>query len=125
MTIIIEIYLKTKIYSKSRGRHMQKLEQKEVILNSYPEHLRIVKKTSDEKIHMMIDSVEAEKVIDDLPLSLPIKWDDPFWVILMGIEHERIHLETSSVLIRQLPLDLVTPGDAWPLCPDSDPSGCF
>ena len=63
-----------------------------------------------------------EKVIDDLPLSLPIKWDDPFWVILMGIEHERIHLETSSVLIRQLPLDLVTPGDAWPLCPDSGPA---
>ena len=29
--------------------------------------------------------------------------------ILMGIEHERIHLETSSVLIRQLPLELVRP----------------
>ena len=25
----------------------------------------------------------------------------------MGIEHERIHLETSSVLIRQLPLDVL------------------
>ena len=25
----------------------------------------------------------------------------------MGIEHQRIHLETSSVLIRQLPLDQV------------------
>jgi hypothetical protein len=25
----------------------------------------------------------------------------------MGIEHERIHLETSSVLIRQLPIEMV------------------
>ena len=24
------------------------------------------------------------------------------WIILMGIEHENIHIETSSVLLRQL-----------------------
>ena len=43
------------------------------------------------------DQVRAviEKAIDDLPLNMPVTWDDPFWVILMGIEHERIHLETS------------------------------
>lgn len=46
-------------------------------------------------------------VIQNSPLNLPIKWEDPFWIILMGIEHERIHLETSSVLIRQLPLNEV------------------
>ena len=46
-------------------------------------------------------------LITSLPLTLPIGWDSPFWIILMGIEHERIHLETSSVLIRQLPLDMV------------------
>jgi 5-histidylcysteine sulfoxide synthase/putative 4-mercaptohistidine N1-methyltranferase len=67
------------------------------------------------------DQVRAviEKVIDDLPLTLPVTWDDPFWVILMGTEHERIHLETSSVLMRQLPLDLVKPHPDWPLCPES------
>ena len=43
-------------------------------------------------------------LIDTLPLSLPISWESPFWAIMMCIEHERIHLETSSVLIRQLPL---------------------
>ncbi|MEN8006843.1 MAG: 5-histidylcysteine sulfoxide synthase [Candidatus Krumholzibacteriota bacterium] len=64
----------------------------------------------------------VEKVIDDLPLTLPVTWDDPFWVILMGVEHERIHLETSSVLIRQLPLDLVTPRDAWPVCDTAGPA---
>ena len=48
-------------------------------------------------------------IIDTAPLSLPIDWNSPFWIIMMGIEHERIHLETSSVLIRQLPLDKVSP----------------
>ena len=51
--------------------------------------------------------------IERMPIELPIHWQSPAWVILMGIEHERIHLETSSVLIRQLP---------WPGCAAS-PSG--
>ncbi len=55
-------------------------------------------------------------VIQTLPLTLPITWDDPFWIILMGIEHERIHLETSSVLIRQLPLDEVVSGLFGDIC---------
>eukprot|EP01084_Bolivina_argentea_P045023 82869_1 len=38
-------------------------------------------------------------------ISLPItKQSTIWWTILMGIEHERIHLETSAMLIRQLPL---------------------
>ncbi|RYZ88715.1 MAG: SAM-dependent methyltransferase, partial [Moraxellaceae bacterium] len=40
-------------------------------------------------------------LIDSLPLTAPINWQSPWWAIIMGIEHERIHLETSSVLIRQ------------------------
>jgi 5-histidylcysteine sulfoxide synthase/putative 4-mercaptohistidine N1-methyltranferase len=47
------------------------------------------------------------EVIDRQALTLPILWESPFWAILMGIEHERIHLETSAVLIRQLPLKFV------------------
>lgn len=46
-----------------------------------------------------------DQLISTAPISLPITWESPFWTILMGIEHERIHLETSSVLIRQLPTD--------------------
>lgn len=49
----------------------------------------------------------VDGVIDRLPLSLPITWDSPWWAVLMGIEHEHIHLETSSVLMRQLPLERV------------------
>ncbi len=58
----------------------------------------------------------VQKVIDELPLNMPITWEDPFWVVLMGIEHERIHLETSSVLMRQLPLAMVKPHKIWPVC---------
>lgn len=53
------------------------------------------------------------KVIQKAPLKLPIDWNNPWWAILMGIEHEQIHLETSSVLIRQQQLDLVKPHRDW------------
>ncbi len=64
----------------------------------------------------------VEAVIATTPLTMPITWDDPFWTVLMGIEHERIHLETSSVLIRQLPLELVRQRPDWPVCPDRGPA---
>jgi len=57
------------------------------------------------------------KIIRELPLSLPVTWDNPFWVIMMGIEHQRIHLETSSVIIRRLPIDEVRPLAGWNDCP--------
>jgi 5-histidylcysteine sulfoxide synthase/putative 4-mercaptohistidine N1-methyltranferase len=56
------------------------------------------------------------KLIDNRPLVLPIGWNNPFWIIMMGIEHERIHLETSSVLIRQLPLEKVVSGKFGKIC---------
>ncbi|MFP5382713.1 MAG: 5-histidylcysteine sulfoxide synthase [Gammaproteobacteria bacterium] len=64
------------------------------------------------------DQVRAAvlQLIDTLPLTLPIGWDSPWWPILMGIEHERIHLETSSVLIRQHRLEYVRAHPAWQPC---------
>ena len=61
----------------------------------------------------------VDAVIANAPLSLPVSWTDPFWVVVMGIEHERIHLETSSVLIRQHALEYVKPHPAWPPCRSS------
>ena len=52
-------------------------------------------------------------IIDRSELTLPIKWESPFWVLLMGIEHERIHLETSSVIIRQFPVHMLKPTGIW------------
>ena len=58
-------------------------------------------------------------LIETLPLSLPIQNDSPMWVILMGIEHERIHIETSLVLHRQMPLKYVKDSSYFPPCPRS------
>lgn len=61
------------------------------------------------------DQVRALVVdlIDNAPLQLPVDWNNPWWAIIMGIEHERIHLETSSVLIRQHKLEFVKKSPAW------------
>ncbi len=61
----------------------------------------------------------VDTVISTLPLELPVDWDNPFWAIMMGIEHQRIHLETSSVIIRRLPLDQVRALPEWEICKES------
>lgn len=55
----------------------------------------------------------VNKVICEAPWCGPMGWDNPWWAILMGIEHELIHLETSSVLIRQHQLKHVQPQTDW------------
>ena len=61
----------------------------------------------------------VDRVIREAPLDTPIGWNNPWWVVIMGIEHERIHLETSSVLIRQSRLDFVRTHAAWAPCRDA------
>jgi len=39
--------------------------------------------------------------------SSEINYAHPFWIIIMGIEHEKIHLETTTCLMRQLPLRVI------------------
>ena len=55
----------------------------------------------------------VDNLITSTQLLLPIDWNSSWWIILMGIEHERIHLETSSVLIRQHKLNYVKKHPAW------------
>ncbi len=59
---------------------------------------------------------QVDHLIKTIPLEMPINWDHPWWVIMMCIEHERIHLETSSVLIRQLPIEQVIQHPFWKIC---------
>lgn len=43
------------------------------------------------------------KVLEEHPcVDSPANWDNAAWAVYMGFEHERIHLETSSVLIREV-----------------------
>ena len=58
----------------------------------------------------------VNQLIDTMELSLPIQQDSLAWVILMGCEHERIHLETSSVIMRMLPLSYLTDNSDWQAC---------
>ncbi len=67
-----------------------------------------------EKVYLLV-----LELIKKLPLELPITESSAWWVILMGIEHENIHLETSSVLIRQLPIKSVQIHTQWQRCPNS------
>ncbi|GHB99339.1 5-histidylcysteine sulfoxide synthase [Cerasicoccus arenae] len=81
----------------------------------WPDHNVI--KTYRDRVRNAID-----RLIDETPLELPVQWNSLYWIIMMGIEHERIHLETSSVLIRQLPLELVEPEHpAWAVCENDAP----
>lgn len=66
---------------------------------------------------------QVYKLVNDLLQSIPlpnsIHIDDPLWSIYMALEHERIHFETSSVLIRQLPTDLLSKPKGWKYAPDT------
>ena len=49
-----------------------------------------------------------------------INWESSWWPILMGIEHENIHTETSSAIFRQAPLSMISlnseGGQHWRMC---------
>jgi 5-histidylcysteine sulfoxide synthase len=57
------------------------------------------------------------EVIQKTTLNLPIHPQHPLWALMMGIEHQRIHCETSSLLIRQLPIDKVKRPLPWHYAP--------
>ena len=39
------------------------------------------------------------------------------WAVLMGIEHDRIHLETSAVIIRRVGVEKIKPSNLLLDCP--------
>ncbi|UTW45109.1 5-histidylcysteine sulfoxide synthase [bacterium SCSIO 12696] len=76
--------------------------------NNYPWPTPAEVKAHRDKTRQVVD-----RFIRNCDINLPIQWDDPLWVVVMGIEHERIHLETTAVLIRELPLEAVRPHALW------------
>lgn len=58
------------------------------------------------------------KFIEETDFKIPITWESPMWCIMMGIEHQHIHIETSSVLIRQHALSEIQQNSQWAPCPD-------
>jgi 5-histidylcysteine sulfoxide synthase len=62
-------------------------------------------------VRLYVDDMMARQ-----PMEWPIKKDSFWYVILMGIEHEHIHIETSSVILRQAEMDLVQKSAFWQPC---------
>jgi 5-histidylcysteine sulfoxide synthase len=57
------------------------------------------------------------ELIKTTPITLPIHPTHPLWALMMGIEHQRIHIETSSMLIRQLSIERVKRPQNWQYAP--------
>ncbi|PHR62851.1 MAG: 5-histidylcysteine sulfoxide synthase [Robiginitomaculum sp.] len=76
---------------------------------------------SVEQVQQYRDKVRelVDNFIRHCEIKLSITQSDPLWIILMGIEHERIHLETTSVLIRELPLRSIQQQPRWTRCMSS------
>jgi len=68
-----------------------------------------VRKYRQQIYDLMLDVISRHPALD-----APITKDSPAWALVMGFEHERIHLETSSVLIRELPIEHVARPKTWP-----------
>ncbi|MCA9523729.1 MAG: 5-histidylcysteine sulfoxide synthase [Myxococcales bacterium] len=64
----------------------------------------------------------VEEVVERGPTTLEIDASSPYWAILMALEHERIHFETSSVLLRQAPLGALRRPVGWCYAPSDGPS---
>eukprot|EP00043_Microstomoeca_roanoka_P002639 m.39514 g.39514 ORF g.39514 m.39514 type:complete len:861 (-) comp11615_c0_seq1:44-2626(-) len=71
------------------------------------DEVRVYRKAVYDAVVDLIDNHPAFETIGQLEAS-------PFWAIVMGTEHEKIHLETSSVLMRELPLKLVRKPENFP-----------
>ncbi|XP_072040872.1 LOW QUALITY PROTEIN: uncharacterized protein [Amphiura filiformis] len=59
----------------------------------------------------------VRRVIQETPLEIPVTQESQWWAVFMGMDHERIHIETSSVLIRQLPIHMVHRPMGWTIAP--------
>jgi 5-histidylcysteine sulfoxide synthase len=58
-------------------------------------------------LDLMLDLIEKEE------LHVPVQKDTFFWLINLGIEHERIHFETTFLLFRQLNLKFLKKPELW------------
>lgn len=61
------------------------------------------KRVYEEVVHF----IKTTPLLDENIKERNLLQGSPLWALWMGFEHEKIHIETSSVLIRELPIELV------------------
>lgn len=76
------------------------------------------------------DTLDELMTSGKFPLEMPLTLANStasdanafWWVMLMGAEHERIHVETASVHVRELPMQYVRSemADFWVRCPEAN-----
>lgn len=68
--------------------------------------------------NMIVELIKTHPDFDKKPGERNFLQGSPWWSLWMGLEHEKIHFETSSVLIRELPIEYVETPKYWaPLSP--------
>ena len=69
-------------------------------------------KTYRQQVYQTISHLIMNQLTDEDCLT--INQQSPLWALVMAFEHERIHLETSSVLIAELPIEYVRHPENFP-----------
>lgn len=62
------------------------------------------------------------ELIQSLDIIHPINSEHSLWALMMAIEHQYIHIETSSMLLRQLPIENLHRPKFWQYAPSDLPS---
>lgn len=62
----------------------------------------------------VVHAIQTHPSLDDTNGPIVVNQSHPMWSLFMGCEHERIHMETSSVLFRETPFHLVQKPVHWP-----------
>lgn len=57
------------------------------------------------------------ELIQSLDINYPINSEHSLWALMMAIEHQYIHIETSSMLLRQLPVERLLRPKNWQYAP--------
>lgn len=74
-----------------------------------------------DRVYQLVSSVIAEHPVFEGPITS----DSPGWSVVMAFEHERIHLETSSVLMRELPVEMLRKPQQWPASKEQSTAQCY
>ena len=67
------------------------------------------------KAYALVSHVIATHPCFDAPGEQRGMENHALWALAMGFEHERIHIETSSVLLREMPVHLLHQPMQWPM----------
>jgi 5-histidylcysteine sulfoxide synthase len=91
-------------------------EKTEEIANIF-DNLRQAEVTAVWQYRDQVYNAISELINNFKNMAPPINSEHPLWALMMAIEHQYIHIETSSMLIRQLPVEQLQRPESWQYAP--------